>query len=185
MYSQRRPAFALLFYIFQLYLKGILEMRLINTALVFSFPSSDWQRVCKTMWNYGLLRNISYDSAWEYLLMKTAFKWAVLGKPFCRGLPAPLSTLTVSTVSLLKLPSGRLLWASLSCMHTRGGCRRSDWLSWWQQEGKKPPVLLRGAGSTAHKQTAHTWQVVWGDHCSVWQWQRQTTGNFFIFFPYL
>lgn len=44
MHYHRRPAFALLLYIFQPYLKAISEMRLINTALVFSFPSSEWMK---------------------------------------------------------------------------------------------------------------------------------------------
>lgn len=44
MYYHRRPAFALLLYIFQPYLKAISEIRLINTALVFSFPSSEWMK---------------------------------------------------------------------------------------------------------------------------------------------
>ena len=182
MHYHRRPAFALLLYIFQPYLKAISEMRLTQPLSVSFHHLNEWMKEvvqsCLGLWpcqDYFLRLSVR---GYTDILVETAFKWAEFGNPFFRGLPAPPSSLLVSTICPLKPPSGRLLWASLSSKHTWEGCRRPDQLSWWQQE--ENPCASQGS-----------WvYCVWANGCcktscfwaTVWWQQRQIFHSILIFF---
>lgn len=163
MHYHRRPAFALLVYIFQPYLKAISEIRLINTALAFSFPSSEWMKggvqsyselwPCQEhfLWfsigGYASENSFQMSRAWKPILHRFAsstFHSPSIHKLFPEATQWKIALSTRLPSTLEKVAKGQT--------NCPDGSRRRN------------PVLLRGAGS-ACEQMADTRQAALGHNC--------------------
>lgn len=134
MHYHRKPPFALLLCSFQAYLKAILRNET-NTALVFSFPSSEWMQ--EGMQNYlelGPCQEHFLGLSVRGYASENTFQISTAWNPVLQRFAS--STFRCPSIHKLspQATSRRQFWASLCSKHTWEGCRRPDWMSRWQQE---------------------------------------------------